>query len=130
MSYSHLDFEDEPAESTFLPQLGRYAKLAVWSVLNIGLLFGEQLGELMAPLFIVAGMIWWAIPRILGAITLDGPAADLLQMVRSRVPHDMYLSGSYYSASTLITDGLWMIALVAVCRTASTAITTLLLDRR
>ena len=130
MSYSQLEIEDEAARSEFLPQLGRYAKLAVWSVLNVGLLFGEQLGELMAPLLIVGGIIWWAIPRALAAITLDGPAADLLNLVRSRVPHDVYLDGSYYSAGTLITDGLWMIALVAVCRTASTALTTLLLDRR
>ena len=66
MSYSHLDYEDEPSSSAILPQLGRYAKLAVWSVLNAALLFCEQLGELMAPLFMIGGIIWWAIPRILG----------------------------------------------------------------
>ncbi|WP_158746418.1 hypothetical protein [Acidisphaera sp. L21] len=130
MSYSHLDIEDEPLPPAFLPQLGRYARLAVWSVLNAALVFGEQIGELLAPLFILAGIIWWAVPKALEAITLEGPAADLLQNVRNHVPHDVYLSGSYYSASSLISDGLWLIALVAICRTATTAITTLLLDRR
>lgn len=130
MSYSHLEIEDEPARPAFLPQLGRYARLAVWSVLNAALLFGEILAELLAPVLLLAGIVWWAIPRALASITLEGPPGDVLQMVRSRVPHDIYLNGDYYSASTLITDGLWMIAVVAICRTASTAITTLLLDRR
>ena len=131
MSYSQFDIEDERAtRSAFLPQLGRYARLAVWSILNAALLFGEQLGELLAPLLLLGGIIWWAVPRALAAITLDGPAGDVLAMVRSRVPHDLYLNGDYYSASSLISDGLWMIALVAVCRTASVAITSLLLDHR
>jgi hypothetical protein len=130
MSYSHLNLEDEPSSSTVLPQLGLYARLGVWSVLNVALLFCEQLGELMAPLFMVGGIIWWAIPRLLGAITLDGQAGDVLQLVRTKIPHDLYLNGSYYSAGSLISDGLWMIALVAICRTGSTALTTLLLDRR
>ena len=130
MSYTQFELEDEREHSQFLPQLGRYARLALWSVLNAALLFGEQLGELLAPLLLLGGIVWWAIPRALASLTLDGPAGDLLQIVRSRVPHDIYVNGDYYSAGTLITDGLWMIALVAVCRTAATAITTLLLHRR
>ena len=130
MSFSQFEIEHEPARTAFLPQLGRYARLAIWSVINPGLLFAEILGELLAPLLLLGGIVWWAIPRALAAITLEGPPADLLQMVRSRVPHDIYLNGDYYSAGTLISDGLWMIGLVAVCRTASIAITTLLLDRR
>ncbi len=130
MSYSHLEAEDERARTAFLPQLGRFARLALWSVVNAALLFGEILAELLAPLLLLGGIVWWAIPRALAAITLDGPPGDLLQLVRSRVPHDIYLDGTYYSAGTLITDGLWMIAVVAVCRTVSTALTSLLLDRR
>ena len=130
MSYSHLEAEDERARTAFLPQLGRFARLVLWSVVNAALLFGEILAELLAPLLLLGGIVWWAIPRALAAITLDGPPGDLLQLVRSRVPHDIYLDGTYYSAATLITDGLWMIAVVAVCRTVSTALTSLLLDRR
>ncbi len=130
MSYSQFEIEDTEARRTFLPQLGRYARLALWSVLNAALLFGEILAELLAPLLLLGGIIWWAVPRALAAITLEGQPADLLQMVRSRVPHDIYLNGDYYSAGTLISDGLWLIAVVAICRTASTALASLLLDRR
>ena len=129
MSYTELEAEDERARTAFLPQFGRYARLALWSVLNVALLFGEILAELLAPLLLLGGIVWWAVPRALAAITLDGPPGDVLQMVRSHVPHDIYLDGSYYSAGTLITDGLWLIALVAVCRTASAALANLLLDR-
>ena len=130
MSYTQLEAEDERARSAFLPQLGRYAQLAVWAVLNAALLFGEILAELLAPLLLLGGIVWWAVPRALAAITLDGPPGDVLQMVRSHVPHDIYLDGTYYSAGTLISDGLWLIAAVAICRTASTALASLLLDRR
>ena len=129
MSYTELEAEDERARTAFLPQFGRYARLALWSVLNVALLFGEILAELLAPLLLLGGIVWWAVPRALAAITLDGPPGDVLQMVRSHVPHDIYLDGSYYSAGTLITDRLWLIALVAVCRTASAALANLLLDR-
>ena len=130
MSYSHLEIEDAEARPAFLPQLGRYARLALWSVLHAGLLFGEILAELLAPLLLLGGIVWWAVPKALAAFTLDGQPGELLQMVRSRVPHDVYLNGDYYSAGTLISDGLWLVAVVAICRTASTALTTLLLDRR
>ena len=130
MSYSHLEIEDTEARTAFLPQLGRYARLGLWSVLNATLLFAEILSELLAPLLLLAGIVWWAVPKALAAIALDGQPGELLQMVRSRVPHDVYINGDYYSAGTLVTDGLWLIAVVAICRTASTALTTLLLDRR
>jgi hypothetical protein len=131
MSYTHLDLEDDVAERRIaLPRLGRLGRVALWSILNAALLFVEQLAELFAPLLLLAGAIWWAIPRALAAITLDGQAADVLQMIRSRVPHDLYLNGDYYSAATLITDGIWLVAAVAVCRTLSAALASLLLDRR
>jgi hypothetical protein len=132
MSYTRLNADDELAQrrSTFLPGLGRVTRVLIWSVLNACLLFAEQLAELCAPLLLLAGVVWWAIPRALAAVTLDGQAGDMLQMVRARFPHDIYLNGDYYSAGTLITDGIWLIAVVAVCRTLSAALASLLLDRR
>lgn len=133
MSYTRLNIDDDgllERRSTWLPSARRLAYVAVWSVVNAGLLFAEHLAEFLAPLCLFAGAIWWAIPRILGAITIDGPAADILQLVRNRVPTEIYLDGTYYSAHTLIVDGIWLIAVVAVARTLSTAVTTLLLDRR
>ncbi len=129
MSYTRLD-ADLDERRVLLPGLSHFARLAVWSVVNAILVFAEHLAELFAPFLLLAGAIWWAIPRGLAAITLDGQANDLLQMVRGRVPHDVYIDGSYYSAGTLIWDGIMLVAVVAICRTLSTVITTLLLDRR
>ncbi len=130
MSFTDYELHDTRRRPLVLPMLGRFACVGIWSVLNVGLLFAETLAELLAPFLLIGGAIWWAIPRALAAITLDGPANDVLQMVRARVPHDIYLDGSYYSASSLITDGIWLIAVVAICRTLSTALAALLLDRR
>ena len=132
MSYTRLDLEDrsDAERRPLLPTVGRVAQVAVWSVINAVLVFGEHLAEFLAPLCLFAGAIWWAIPKGLDALTLEGPANDVLQLVRSRVPHSIYFDGDYYSAHVLIMDGIWLIGVVAICRTLSMALTALLLDRR
>ncbi len=133
MSYTRAEVDEaeyEDRRGFVLPDTNRIAKVAAWSVVNAVLVFCEHLAELFAPLLLLAGAVWWAVPRALEAITLDGQANDLLQIVRSHVPHDIYVDGSYYSAGTLIWDGVKLIAVVAICRTLSVALTTLLLDRR
>ena len=133
MSYTRYDVDQADIDADrppFLPTLGHFARIAVWSVLNALLVFCEHLAELFAPLLILAGVVWWAILHGLAALTLEGQANDVLQIVRSRVPRDLYMNGSYYSASTLIWDGVLLIAVVAICRTLTTALATLLLDRR
>ncbi len=131
MSYTRVEAQDTAAPDPWaLPEPAQLARLAAWSVANMALVFAEHLAELFAPLLLLAGAAWWAIPRGLDALTLDGPAAELLQTVRSRVPHEIYAAGRYYSAGSLIVDGLWLVAVVAACRTLSIVAATLLLDRR
>ena len=132
MSYTRLDLDQDgllDRRAWRLPPAGRLARVAVWSVINVALLFAEHVAEFLAPLCLLAGGLWWAIPRILSVITLEGPAADLLQIVRTRVPYGLYLDGSYYSAHVLIVDGLWLFAVVAVARTLSAASASLFLER-
>ena len=132
MSFSRLDVEQAGLRErapVMLPALGHLARVAIWSVLNAVLLFAEHLAELLAPFLLIGGVLWWARPRGRAAITLEGPANDVLTIVRNHVPHDLYIDGSYYSASVLIWDGVYLVAVVAICRTLSAAITHLLLDR-
>ncbi len=130
MSYTRADTREAAQPAWAMPEPAQLARLAAWSVANTVLVFVEHLAELFAPLLLLAGAVWWAVPRGLDAITLDGQAADLLQAVRSHVPHEVYAAGRYCSAGSLISDGLWLVAVVAVCRTLSTVLATLLLDRR
>lgn len=130
MSYTRMNAHDEPQQRRMpLAWLTRTSSIVVWAVVNTVLLFAEQLAELLAPLLLLAGAVWWGIPKGLDALKLDGPANDILQQVRTHVPLEVFVNGNYYTAHTLIYDGLWCIAVVAICRTASNLLTTLLLDR-
>jgi hypothetical protein len=130
MSYTRVEARDEP-ETRREPAawLLKAAGIVVWAVINATILFAEQLAELLAPLLLLAGAIWWAVPKGLDALKLDGPANDILQQVRAHVPVELYLGGTYYTAHSLIYDGLWCIAVVAICRTLSNLLTNLLLER-
>ncbi len=130
MSYTSLDADAADRRPLLLPRLGRMACIGLWAVLNAGLLIAEQLAEIAAPLLLLGGAIWWAIPRGLAAVTLDGQANDILQMVRARFPLEIVLGGDAYTASTLIYDGVKCVVVVAVCRTLATALAAILLDRR
>lgn len=133
MSYTRLEAhdDDQPQRPTlWLDSLSRGANIVIWAVINAALLFAEQLAELLAPLLMLAGAAWWAIPRALDTITLDGPANEVLQTVRAHIPHEIVLDGDYYTAGSLIWNGILCIAVVAICRTLSTLLANLLLDRR
>ncbi len=108
----------------------RFMRVAVWSIINAALMFAEHLAEMLAPLLLMAGAVWWLIPRVLDTITLEGQAEDVLQVVRAHIPHEVYVDGALYTASVLITDALWLVAVVAICRTLSAALAFLLLDQR
>jgi hypothetical protein len=130
MSYTRVEAHDEP-ETRREPAawIVKAAGIVVWAVINAGILVAEQLAELLAPLLLLAGAIWWAVPKGLDALKLDGPANDILQQVRVHVPVELYIGGSYYTAHSLIYDGLWCIAVVAICRTLSNLLTNLLMER-
>jgi hypothetical protein len=128
-SVGYTESHTAQPRNAILLRLERMGRVALWAIVNTALLFAEHAAELAAPFLIIGGAVWWAIPQALSAITLDGPANDMLQVVRARVPHEILLGGNYVSASSLITDGILCIAVVAICRTVTTMITALLLDR-
>ena len=135
MSYTRLEAREDqsaaraPAGRLPLGWMARALSVTVWALINAALLFAEYLAELLAPILLFAGAVWWAIPKGLDALKLDGPANDILQQVRAHVATELFIGGDYYSAHTLIYDGLLCVAAVAICRTLSGLITNLLLDR-
>lgn len=126
MNYTRIE---TPVQSDGPPRIERISRVVAWAILNAALVFAEHAAELAAPFLLLGGAVWWAVPQVLSAITLEGQANDMLLMVRARVPHEILLAGSYVSASSLIVDGLLCIGVVAICRTGVTAIASLLLDR-
>ncbi len=130
MSYTRVETRDDPQERRLpLSWLTRALSVTVWAVINAALLFAEQLAELLAPLLLLAAAIWWAIPRGLEALKLDGPANDILQQVRAHVPLEIGVGGTYYTYHSLVYYGLMCVAVVAICRTLSSLLTNLLLER-
>ncbi len=130
MSYTRLETRDDPQDRRLpLSWLVRLLSVTVWAVINAALLFAEQLAELLAPLLLLAAAVWWAIPRGLEALKLDGQANDILQQVRAHVPLEIGVDGTYYTYHSLVYYGLMCIAVVAICRTLSSLLTNLLLER-
>lgn len=133
MSYTRVDatpIDFAPRRGTVLHNLERVSRIVLWAIGHVVLLFAEHAAELAAPFLILGGVIWWAVPQVFAAITLDGTANDILQTIRGRIPHELLLGSHLVSASSLITYGILCIAVVAICRTVTTALTSLMLDRR
>ena len=132
MRTAHVDAvaDQGASRAVWLRMAERFVRVAVWSIINAALMFAEHLAEMLAPLLLMAGAVWWLVPRALDAVSLDGQAEDVLQLVRAHVPHEVYFDGTTYTASGLIADALWLVAVVAICRTLSAALAFLLLDGR
>lgn len=97
--------------------------MTLWVVVHITLVFVELIAELLAPLLLVAGAAWWALPRVLSLVVLEGQANDVLRGVAARLPAEVLVAGNWLSATTLIADALVLFAVVAVCRTMAALMT-------
>jgi hypothetical protein len=102
----------------------RAVRVALWSVAHFVFYFVQQLAELLAPLLLIAGVGWWALPKVIGAITsqattADAQARDLLNTLPGNIPQAMELAGHHITPGILITDGLLLMALAAIGATLS-----------
>lgn len=134
MSYVQRDIDEAGGRARHLSTVMGVAWLmgrtVVWAVINVALVFTEQVAELLAPLLLLAGAVWWALPRVLGLIVLDGQANDVLRGVTAKLPTEIMLAGHWLSAATLVTDAFLLFALVAVCRTLAALMTRMLFSDR
>lgn len=99
-------------------------RVAAWSVLHFLFYFLQQLAELLAPLLLVIGIGWWALPRIVGAITTgaassDSQAHDVLNAISGTIPAGIHLAGHWITPGGLIVDGLLLMAVAAIGATLS-----------
>lgn len=104
-----------------------FLRIGVWSVLHFVFYFLQQLAELLAPLLLVAGVGWWALPHIVGAITTqtaspgasDSQAHDILNTISGTIPASLHIGTHWITAGGLITGGLLLMAIAAIGATLS-----------
>lgn len=102
----------------------RALRLTLWSIAHFAFYFLQQLAELVAPLLLVLGLGWWALPRLVDAITTheanaDQQTRDILDTVAGTIPHGLMLAGHWITPASLITDGLLLMAIAAIGATVS-----------
>lgn len=103
----------------------RVLQLGLWSILHAVFYFLQQVAELLAPLLLVVGVGWWALPRVVGAMSTgsvanaDPQARDLLGGIAGSIPGGISLGGHWVTPGSLIVDGLLLMALAAVGATLS-----------
>ncbi len=102
----------------------RALRLAFWGVAHFAFYFLQQLAELLAPLLLALGLGWWALPRLVDAITTheanaDQQTRDILNTVAGTIPHALKLAGHWITPGGLIVDGLLLMAVAAAGATMS-----------
>ena len=102
----------------------RALRLAFWSVAHFAFYFLQQVAELVAPLLLALGLGWWALPRLVDAITTheakaDQQTRDILDAVAGTIPHGLMLAGHWITPAGLIFDGLLLMAVAAIGATIS-----------
>jgi len=93
--------------------LGRTARITLWGLVTFALTFLEQIAEILAPLLLVAGIAWWVVVHVTAGLHVD----PMVQGILDQVPTQYRVGGYNLSPSSLITNGVLMVAVVAACRT-------------
>ncbi|KXV62256.1 hypothetical protein AD949_12715 [Acetobacter orleanensis] len=103
----------------------KLARAGVWSLCYFAFYFIQQLAELFAPLLLIAGVAWKALPVLIGAVShvsasADPQARDAIANVAAAIPEQITLAGHTLTASGMIWDGILLMGLAAAGATLAT----------
>ena len=103
----------------------KLARTGLWSVCYFVFYFVQQLAELFAPLLLIAGVAWKALPVLIGAVShvsasADPQARDAIANVASAIPEQITMAGHTLTASGMIWDGVLLMGLAAAGATLAT----------
>ena len=99
---------------------GRAARITLWGVVHFAFVLAQQLAELLAPLLLVLGIGWYALPRAVALIqTNDGQMRDILNGLVDRVPTELTVAGHSFTPTGLIVDGVLLMVIAAGLSTAT-----------
>lgn len=112
------------APSTGRPAWVNAIRIAVWSVCYFAFYFVQQVAELLAPLLLIVGIGWSALPHLMGIVSTsseasDPQAHDVIVRVSHSIPNHLSVGSHLLTPSSLIFDGLALMAAAALCATAS-----------
>ena len=99
-------------------------RIAFWGFAYFVFYFLQQVTELVAPLLLALGLGWWALPRLVDAITTHEGAADqqvrdILDSIAGTIPTGLQMAGHWVTPGGLIAGGLVLMAVAAMAATMS-----------
>ena len=92
--------------------------VAFWGLVSFALTFVELLAEIAAPLVLMLGALWWAALQVIAAL----PVPPEMQPMVAAFPARLVAAGHVLTPEGLIVQGLWLVAVVAACRTLNSII--------
>ena len=99
---------------------GRAARATLWGLAHFAFVLVEQVAELVAPLLLVVGAGWWALPKAVSLIqTSDGQMRDILNGLVQHIPTALTVAGHTFTPVGLLVDGVVLMAIAAGLSTAT-----------
>ncbi|EHM01011.1 hypothetical protein HMPREF9946_02328 [Acetobacteraceae bacterium AT-5844] len=92
--------------------------IILWGLISFGLTFVELVAEVVAPLLLLLGGLWWAASQMLSKLPVPAEVQPALQAF----PTQLEAAGYVLTPTGLIIQGLWLLAVVAACRTLNSII--------
>ena len=102
----------------------RILRVGVWAVFYFLFYLVQQVSELVAPLVLILGIGWSALPHIIGIANgvagNDPQTRDMIAHVAHSIPDHVEMGSHLLTPSSLVFDGLLLMAAAALCATLST----------
>ena len=96
----------------------RLVRTAIWMVCHFVFYFIQQVAELFAPLLLIGGVAWSALPALIAtlsrtAASADPQARDVIANAAGVIPQQLVLAGHVLTPGGLIWYGVELMALAA-----------------
>lgn len=103
----------------------KIATTLLWAFFHFSFCFLLQISELVAPFLLIIGVGWTMVPyafsvanKTISGTTSDAQTQELVQHISQSIPMDLTIAGHHLTPHILISYGLLLMALAAVCATA------------
>lgn len=98
----------------------RATRMVARGLVLFGFSFVEIIAELLAPIVLVFGIGWAMLPGIVSIAGPEGQARDFVATMVQAIPHEIHLGRTVVTPTSLIVEGVLLVAVVALCRTVQT----------